>query len=1153
MNNRDIFQKDPLSSSLRNDGVAAISMGDTEKEIATLRHELETFVCEGQYEQGMVRILEAFLKGTESSSQQAAWVSGFYGSGKSHLLKMLQHLWTDIPFASDGATPRGLTHLPDSVHELLQELAVKARQAGGLHAVAGTMPSGGSKSVRLSVLGFILQSKGLPGSWPQARFVLWLRSNGLEQKVRAAVVAAGKEFDKEIGALYTSPALTQAILDADPDFAADAKKARETLRAQFPPVDDLSTPDLIKAIREVLAGPDKQIPLTVIVLDEVQLYIGQSDERSVGVQEVAESLCKQLDSRILLIGAGQTALAAGIPQLQKLQARFTARVELSDQDVETVTRRVVLAKKPTAAASVSAVLEKHAGEISRQLSGTGIGQNSADKSIAVEDYPVLPVRRRFWEAVMRAIDVAGVQAQLRSQLRIVHEAVREIADKPLGWVVPADFFFFQQAPSLLQTASLLKTHHETIMKLGSDGTADGRLKQRICALIWLIRKLPREAAADIKVRATEDTIADLLISDLSDEGASLRKEVPRLLEALTKDSTLIKVEGGEYSLQTRESSDWDALFRQREGQLRNNLTTLTQKRADLIKAACQASLAPLRVPHPNSLSKETRELSLHFGAAPPDAATEIPVWIRDGWGDSDAAVLADARKAGTDSATIFAWLRKDSSSELENAIIQAEAATSVIEAKGPPASDEAREALESMRSRQRDAGQRRDEIIREVITSANVWTGGGTEQHGLEFRDKALASLDSALARRYPKFSQGDADLTKWRAVQDRARKGDAAALDVLGYKGDPERHPVCQALMAKVGTGARGRDLRRALSDPPFGWPQDAVDACLILLVVTNHLRASQSGSPLAATQLDQSKLGTLDFSTESQPLSAPEKIKLRKLFSRFQKVNPGEEPAAASAFLARLSDLAGKAGGPPPLPANPDTDLLDSIRGKSGNDQLKAILDEESALAAAAEQWDAAASAIEERRPRWELLSRLLRHAEGLPGHAEFKTQALAIHDGRQLLVSPDPVPPLIKTVAGEFRAALTGAHSALCGAFNAGTDGLTSDPVWQKLTPAQQADLRNAHQLHEPAPLKIGDDAALLATLDHTRLDAWQTRLAAIPAQVTAARLAAAKLLEPKAQSVSVRKATLKSEADLNAWLNETEKEIIQRLKEGPVVIS
>jgi hypothetical protein len=211
MTNRDVFQKDPLATALRNDGVAAVSMGDTEKEIATLRHELETFVCEGQYEQGLVRILEAFLRGMESSSQQAAWVSGFYGSGKSHLLKMLHHLWMDTPFSADQATPRGLAHLPDSVQEHFQELGVKAKRAGGLHAVAGTMPSGGAKSVRLSVLSFILQSKHLPGSWHQARFVLWLRSNGLEQRVRAGVAAAGKDFDKELASIYTSPALEPVL------------------------------------------------------------------------------------------------------------------------------------------------------------------------------------------------------------------------------------------------------------------------------------------------------------------------------------------------------------------------------------------------------------------------------------------------------------------------------------------------------------------------------------------------------------------------------------------------------------------------------------------------------------------------------------------------------------------------------------------------------------------------------------------------------------------------------------------------------------------------------------------------------------------------------------------------------------------------------
>ena len=50
MKNRELFQRDPVVSKLLNDGVAAVSEAASDKEIETLRYELEHFVCEGQYE-----------------------------------------------------------------------------------------------------------------------------------------------------------------------------------------------------------------------------------------------------------------------------------------------------------------------------------------------------------------------------------------------------------------------------------------------------------------------------------------------------------------------------------------------------------------------------------------------------------------------------------------------------------------------------------------------------------------------------------------------------------------------------------------------------------------------------------------------------------------------------------------------------------------------------------------------------------------------------------------------------------------------------------------------------------------------------------------------------------------------------------------------
>src|SRR5882762_3206890 len=108
---KDALLRDPSQYDLVNNGQARIQNESAdEKMLAQLRGELSSFVCEGQYADGMARILESFLRGRTQPSQQAAWVSGFFGSGKSHLLKMLCHLWQDTEF-SDGATARSL--VPD--------------------------------------------------------------------------------------------------------------------------------------------------------------------------------------------------------------------------------------------------------------------------------------------------------------------------------------------------------------------------------------------------------------------------------------------------------------------------------------------------------------------------------------------------------------------------------------------------------------------------------------------------------------------------------------------------------------------------------------------------------------------------------------------------------------------------------------------------------------------------------------------------------------------------------------------------------------------------------------------------------------------------------------------------------------------------------
>ena len=139
---------------------------------------------------------------------------------------------------------------------------------------------------------------------------------------------------------------------------------------------------------------------------------------------------------------------------------------------------------------------------------------------------------------------------LRTQLKIVHEAARSVANAPVGHVIGGDFIFSSESASMLQSGVLLREIDERIRGL-RDGTPEGELKSRACALIFLISQLPHDGVGDTGVRATAAVIADLLVEDLEADGTRLRNEVPQILDELVEQSRLMKL-GQEYHLQTEE-------------------------------------------------------------------------------------------------------------------------------------------------------------------------------------------------------------------------------------------------------------------------------------------------------------------------------------------------------------------------------------------------------------------------------------------------------------------------------------------------------------------------------------------------------------------------------------------------------------------------
>ena len=1147
---REVLSRDPLTTKIPNDGVTKVIQPQSMQEWEVLRYELESFVCEGEYRQGLDRILSAFLTNVSQPQQQAVWVSGFYGSGKSHLVRVLEYLWRDVEFP-DGVRARSLVTLPSDISASFVELSRMGRQEGGLWSAAGTIGAGAGV-VRLALLGVLFRSAKLPEQYPAARLVLWLKQNGWYDDVNAAVESQGRTLPYELRNMYVSPPLAESLLEAIPGLASSPSDVRTLLREQFPRVEDITDSELHDTIADVLAlqatTPDK-VPLTLLVFDELQQFIGNDPQRTLHVQNVVESCATRFGSHILFVGTGQSALQANT-ELSKLQGRFSIRVALSDVDVEKVVREVVLRKIPDKATSVKRMLDSFSGEIDRHLAGTKIGPQPNDVQERVADYPILPVRRRLWERMLRSVDSAGTAGQLRTQLRIVHEAAREVAQKDLGAVAPADTIYWQ-VKSEMQESAILPRDVATVIQELNDDTEDGRLRSRLCALIFMIGKLERDAGPFVTgVRATSDALADLVVDDLTIGSAPLRQKVPIVLKSLLDSGTLILVDG-EYRLQTPESIEWETDYRSRRSRVLEDNVRMASERETTIRETLSRTLKGLTFQQ--GATRTPRKYEMYLGPERPSTdGSSVPMWVQDEWSASEGSVREEARQAGTDSPTVFVFLPRLEADELRQTIGRLRAAEETVSTRAFPQTSAGMEARGAMQSRIALEGNRLGDLANNIIKNARVYQGGGNEIIAESFAEAVRQAVDASLTRLFPRFSE--ADKPGWNNVVTRASQGAADPLSALGYANDVEKHPVCQEVRSFVGgAGKKGSDVRRYFTGSPFGWSRDAMDGALLALLAGGFLRATRNGQTVTANGMTQQQVGVTEFFTEGVIVSAVQRIEVRKLASEMGLVvKSGEEVEAVTMILERLRSEAQGAGGEAPLPKPPDVTIVSQLRDMAGNSQIVEVAKRADTLIALYRSWSAAGEAALERLPVWERLQRFVHHAQSLPIAKELNPQMNAIRSSRILLTDPNPVPPLLNGVMTALRGEVSEAHGRLRKERNRKVAELEGSDIWNKLRAENSASILESNGLGPIPDLDIGTDQTLIDCLEDTSLQDWENRLLALETRVDRAKEEAAKLLEPTGVVVKPMPATLTSRDDVETYISELRERLLEQVDEYPVII-
>jgi hypothetical protein len=762
-----------------------------------------------------------------------------------------------------------------------------------------------------------------------------------------------------------------------------------------------------------------------------------------------------------------------------------------------------------------------------------------------QDYPILPVRRRFWEYTLRALDQTGTDSQLRNQLSMVHKAVQSNLQNDLGMLIPADYLYFDLADKMLQTRVLPRKIHEKTLSWIDMGE-DEQIKARACGLVFLINQLSTRNI-EIGIKATVDTIADLMITDLASGSSALRSKLPDLLDSC---DILMKIKD-EYRIQTEENIAWLDDFMSQKSTLGNEPHRLASERDDRIKKKFIAIVG--KVSLTQGKSKIMREFQSTFDPAlPNDADEKIYFWVRNGWNVEENSVKVDARQSGNESPTIHVFIPKRSADDLRSYLIEYKASVATLEAKGPPKTPEGEQARAAMETRKKTAEGKINELLDEAFSGAKVFQSGGNEFTELTLKECILEAAKNSLIRLYSNFDV--ADSQGWADVYKKACQGSPDALKSVGHDGEPMTNPVCKAIATYIASGKKGSDIRKYFEGKDYGWSGDAVDGALQVLLVAGQLKCTdEHGKVVEPKDLERKQIGKVIFKLENVTVSAVQRIQIRKLFQKAGiKVEPGKELQKVNEFLEYMMDLEDKAGGDAPMPEKPGTRIIEEIRRASGNEQLISIFDKSEALSEYCEEWSLTKDKIETALLGWNKLKKLIKTIGSNFDLSNFNEQIATIEQQRLLLEEPSMVIPILRSLEDTIRKQISEFAKRYQDTYLENMAGLEKDYTWAQLDEQKKKSILSIAGITTPGEIKVGTYDELIVSLTHDPLHLWNDKIGALKGRFDKAREFAIKEIEPKTQTVDIPKRTLKNEQDIDVWLEEVGRYLKDAVHNGPIII-
>ena len=552
---QEMFKK-----SITRDIQGVVIAGQGEKtNIAT---ELEEYVVTPELQRHFADFFSAYAKGINgNTTKMGVWISGFFGSGKSHLLKILSYILDNEVIGDKHAIDFFIDDKKISDPMVLADMKLAANTPSDviIFNIDAKSESDG-KSNKDAIVNVFLKvfnnSLGFCGAIPYiADLERKLTEDGKYEEFKASYqkVTAHDWYEERHEFLSKQDRVVNALVDMGYMSEKAAWNWCDAAIGDY----QISIEDFAKRVKAYIDSMGNNHHV-VFLVDEIGQYIGDDSKLMLNLQTVTEELGRECMGKAWVIVTSQQDIDSITKvkgnDFSKIQGRFDTRLSLSSANVDTVIKKRILDKNETAAQTLRLLYEQKSTIIKNLI----VFNDGVEKKLYANDrdfaevYPFIPYQFNLLASVLTSIRTHGASGKHlsegeRSMLALFKESAEAIKEKEVGAIVPFHRFY-----DALENF-LDHSHKGVIMKAYDNNYINPDHKESDVFTINVLKALFMIKYV-LEIESNIDNIVSLMVENIDDDRITIKEKVEESLKVLMRQM-LVQKNGSLYVFLTDEEQE----------------------------------------------------------------------------------------------------------------------------------------------------------------------------------------------------------------------------------------------------------------------------------------------------------------------------------------------------------------------------------------------------------------------------------------------------------------------------------------------------------------------------------------------------------------------------------------------------------------------